>query len=152
MQRKTATMIAKTSCRKIHKRKLSFSKSSISQSLTGVPAEPNRKRATGPVNRRAPANRMPQKYFSRQCCSIVKTLLTEFNTLTGPTDIAHWRSQIFQRLLMVVALLGTIVAVPSVALAIKEQLWVVAIIDVIAVAWLLVLWRYQGAKHEIRVF
>ncbi len=72
--------------------------------------------------------------------------------MTGPTDIAHWRSQIFQRLLMVVALLGTIVAVPSVALAIKEQLWVVAIIDVIAVAWLLVLWRYQGAKHEIRVF
>jgi diguanylate cyclase (GGDEF)-like protein/PAS domain S-box-containing protein len=78
--------------------------------------------------------------------------IQEFYTLTGPTDIAHWRSQIFQRLLLIVALLGTIVAVPSVALAIKEQLWVVAVIDVIAVAWLLALWRVQGVRHEIRVF
>ena len=44
-------------------------------------------------------------------------------------DIAHWRAQIFARLLLVVFLLGLFTAVPSVLLAVSEGMWSIAVVD-----------------------
>ncbi len=66
--------------------------------------------------------------------------------------IAHWRTQIFAPLLFIVVMLGTIAAVPSIALAAHQGLWAVAVVDTIAFGWLLVLWRASGAAYRTRVW
>src|SRR5450830_1608006 len=50
-----------------------------------------------------------------------------------------------------VAALGTIVAVPSIALVIYRGFWGVAVFDIIAFAWLLGLWRATGLPYRVRV-
>ncbi|SHH71432.1 bifunctional diguanylate cyclase/phosphodiesterase [Massilia sp. CF038] len=72
--------------------------------------------------------------------------------MTGPSDIAHWRLQIFHRLLLVVLILGGATAVPSVLLAISEKLWLVAVIDTIAMLWLLAVWHWRSLPFSFRVF
>ena len=71
--------------------------------------------------------------------------------MTGPSDIAHWRLQIFHRLLLVILILGGATAVPSVLLAASEGLWLVAVIDTIAIGWLLLIWRWRGLGFGPRV-
>ena len=71
--------------------------------------------------------------------------------MASHTDIAHWRTHIFSRLLSVVLVLGIGTAIPSVALAIKEGLWFLAIADVIGVVWLLAIWRLRGWSYRTRV-
>ncbi|GGC16379.1 putative bifunctional diguanylate cyclase/phosphodiesterase [Pseudoduganella buxea] len=66
-------------------------------------------------------------------------------------DIAHWRNQIFSPLMSAVAALGTVVAVPSIALVIHRGFWGVAVFDIIAFAWLLGLWRAKGLPYRVRV-
>ncbi|HEY0063938.1 MAG TPA: diguanylate cyclase, partial [Telluria sp.] len=72
--------------------------------------------------------------------------------MTGPSDIAHWRLQIFHRLLLVVLILGGATAVPSILLAASEKLWALAIIDSIAMLWLLTVWRWRALPFSFRVF
>ena len=71
--------------------------------------------------------------------------------MASHTDIAHWRTHIFSRLLSVVLVLGIGTAIPSVALAIQEGLWFLAIADVIGVVWLLAIWRLRGWSYRTRV-
>jgi hypothetical protein len=71
--------------------------------------------------------------------------------LTGPSDIAHWRLQIFHRLLLVILLLGGATAVPSVLLAASEGLWLVAVIDTVAMLWLLLIWYWRTLGFDLRV-
>lgn len=71
--------------------------------------------------------------------------------MTGPSDIAHWRNQILHRLLLAVVVLGGATAVPSVLLAAKEGLWLVAIIDTVAIGWLFIIWRWQVFSYQTRV-
>jgi diguanylate cyclase (GGDEF)-like protein/PAS domain S-box-containing protein len=66
-------------------------------------------------------------------------------------DIAHWRTQIFARLLSIVAVLGAITAVPSAALAASQGLWPVALMDVLALAWGLAIWRFDRLPYQFRV-
>lgn len=71
--------------------------------------------------------------------------------VTGPSDIAHWRNQIFDRLLLVVLVLGGATAVPSVLLAVKEGLWLVAVIDSVGIGALFAIWRWPAIGYRTRV-
>jgi diguanylate cyclase (GGDEF)-like protein len=66
-------------------------------------------------------------------------------------DIAHWRAQIFARLLLVVFLLGLCTAVPSVLLAASEGMWSIVAVDILALAWVGVIWRWRSLSYTARV-
>jgi len=68
-----------------------------------------------------------------------------------PNDIAHWRAQIFAKLLLVVFLLGSVTAVPSVLLAASEGLWSIVVIDIVALLWLAAIWRLRRLPYTVRV-
>jgi diguanylate cyclase (GGDEF)-like protein/PAS domain S-box-containing protein len=68
-----------------------------------------------------------------------------------PNDIAHWRAQIFAKLLLVVFLLGSATAIPSVLLAASEGLWSIVVIDVVALLWLAAIWRLRRLPYTLRV-
>jgi diguanylate cyclase (GGDEF)-like protein/PAS domain S-box-containing protein len=71
--------------------------------------------------------------------------------LGGSSDIAHWRTEIFHRLLLGVLVLGGLTAVPSVLLAISERLWLLAIVDSLAVLWLFGIWHWRRLAYSTRV-
>ncbi|SHN36723.1 PAS domain S-box-containing protein/diguanylate cyclase (GGDEF) domain-containing protein [Duganella sacchari] len=66
-------------------------------------------------------------------------------------DIAHWRAQIFARLLLVVFILGMVTAIPSVLLAVSEGMWSIAIVDTLALVWIGVIWRWRRLGYTARV-
>jgi diguanylate cyclase (GGDEF)-like protein/PAS domain S-box-containing protein len=66
-------------------------------------------------------------------------------------DIAHWRAQIFARLLLVVFLLGLITAVPSALLAASEGMWSITVVDTLALVWIGVIWRWRSLSYTVRV-
>jgi diguanylate cyclase (GGDEF)-like protein/PAS domain S-box-containing protein len=66
-------------------------------------------------------------------------------------DIAHWRAQIFAKLLLVVFMLGLATAVPSVLLAVSEGMWSIAIVDSVALIWIGVIWRWRSLAYTARV-
>ncbi|MGJ9419055.1 putative bifunctional diguanylate cyclase/phosphodiesterase [Massilia sp. CMS3.1] len=68
------------------------------------------------------------------------------------TDIAHWRAHIFSRLLTIVLVLGVGTAIPSIALAAKQGLWSLIVVDIIAIGWLCAVWRLRGWSYRVRVF
>ncbi|WP_332854984.1 putative bifunctional diguanylate cyclase/phosphodiesterase [Duganella sp. S19_KUP01_CR8] len=68
-----------------------------------------------------------------------------------PNDIAHWRAQIFAKLLLVVFLLGTATAIPSILLAASEGMWSIVVIDIIALLWLAGIWRLRRLPYTLRV-
>lgn len=75
-----------------------------------------------------------------------------FMPQTEPEDIDSWRDYVLSLILLVVVVLGSIVAVPSVLLALKERLWPVAIVDVIALAWVVTLWRGRSFSYRMRAW
>ena len=68
-----------------------------------------------------------------------------------PNDIAHWRAQIFAKLLLVVLLLGLLTATPSALLAAREGMWSIVVIDIGALLWLTAIWRLRGLSYQARV-
>lgn len=66
-------------------------------------------------------------------------------------DIAQWRAQIFSSLLSIVPVLGTIAAVPSMAVAAWEDMWPVAAMDAIALAWIFAIQRLKRLPYTLRV-
>ncbi|GGZ02731.1 putative bifunctional diguanylate cyclase/phosphodiesterase [Pseudoduganella plicata] len=66
-------------------------------------------------------------------------------------DMAHWRTQIFSQLLSIVTALGIVAAVPSMALALHDGLWSIIAIDIVALTWLLALWRAKCLSYNVRV-
>lgn len=69
-----------------------------------------------------------------------------------PEDIDSWRDYVLSLLLFVVVVLGSIVAVPSILLALKERLWPVAFVDIIALAWVVALWRGRSFSYRMRAW
>ncbi|GGY61823.1 putative bifunctional diguanylate cyclase/phosphodiesterase [Pseudoduganella albidiflava] len=67
-------------------------------------------------------------------------------------DIAHWRIQIFTLLLSVVAVLGVVMALPSIAVTAYHGRWGIALVDTLALAWLLGLWRARNLPYHVRVY
>jgi diguanylate cyclase (GGDEF)-like protein/PAS domain S-box-containing protein len=73
------------------------------------------------------------------------------NFLNTLDDIAHWRTQIFSSLLTIVLVLGTITAVPSMALAVHEGMWAVLAMDAVALAWVTAVWWCRRVPYTVRV-
>ena len=66
-------------------------------------------------------------------------------------DVAHWRGQIFKRILQFVLGLGVVTAVPSILLSIAENLWSVVVLDVVALVWIFAILRLPGISYGVRV-
>jgi len=66
-------------------------------------------------------------------------------------QIAQWRVQIFSSLLSVVLVLGTIAAAPCIPLLIRQGMWPVALMDVVALAWIFALQRITSLSYTVRV-
>jgi diguanylate cyclase (GGDEF)-like protein/PAS domain S-box-containing protein len=71
--------------------------------------------------------------------------------MQGLDDIAQWRARIFSRLLSIVLVLGTVAAIPSVAVVLRQGVWTVAAMDGAALAWLFALWRLERLPYTFRV-
>ena len=67
-------------------------------------------------------------------------------------ELRNWRERILSTILLVVVVLGSLAAVPSVLLATSEGLWSVAWIDATALIWVLVLWRRQSLPYRFRAW
>jgi len=63
--------------------------------------------------------------------------------MAAPDQITHWREKIFARLVQIVLVLGLATAIPSMVQSLREGLWGVVVVDVIALSWLAALWRLQ---------
>ncbi|MGK5076996.1 putative bifunctional diguanylate cyclase/phosphodiesterase [Janthinobacterium sp. HLX7-2] len=71
--------------------------------------------------------------------------------MAASNDLAHWRGQIFARLLQVVLLLGMATAIPSALLAAREAIWSIVAIDVLAIAWIAAIWHWRVQPYRWRV-
>jgi diguanylate cyclase (GGDEF)-like protein/PAS domain S-box-containing protein len=67
-------------------------------------------------------------------------------------DLAHWRGQIFARLLQAVLLLGIVTAIPSALLAAREAIWSIVALDVLAIGWVGVIWHWRAMPYRWRVW
>ena len=66
-------------------------------------------------------------------------------------DLAQWRERVFSTLLPIVFLLGVIAAIPSIALVLHQGKWPVALMDVLALSWLVAIWRSTRLSYTARV-
>ncbi|WP_312513300.1 EAL domain-containing protein [Massilia sp.] len=66
-------------------------------------------------------------------------------------EIAQWRVRVFSTLLPIVLGLGTIAAIPSIGLMLYRGKWQVAVMDVIALAWIFAIWRMERVRYTPRV-
>ncbi|WP_137174410.1 EAL domain-containing protein [Massilia sp. HP4] len=66
-------------------------------------------------------------------------------------DLAQWRARVFLTLLPIVLALGVIAAIPSVTLVLYQGRWPVALMDVLALAWLVAIWRCTRLSYTARV-
>jgi diguanylate cyclase (GGDEF)-like protein/PAS domain S-box-containing protein len=71
--------------------------------------------------------------------------------MDSPNDIAAWRTRIFSSLLSTVLVLGTIATIPSVPFLIHKGAWPAALVDVVALAWILAVWRLDRLSYTLRV-
>ncbi|MBD8656081.1 EAL domain-containing protein [Oxalobacteraceae sp. CFBP 13730] len=69
----------------------------------------------------------------------------------APDNIAQWRIKVFTTILPIVFALGFVAAVPSIPLLISKGKWPVIVMDVVALAWLLAIWRLDRVAHTVRV-
>jgi prepilin signal peptidase PulO-like enzyme (type II secretory pathway) len=71
--------------------------------------------------------------------------------MTGSADIAQWRLRVFTTLMSMVRWLALLAAVPSAALAIHRGVPVIALMDTLALAWILAIWRLDRISYQARV-
>ncbi len=67
-------------------------------------------------------------------------------------SIGQWREHVLSNILFAITVLGAIVAVPSTTLALNEGRWPIALVDVVAVGWVGVLWRWRSLSYRIRAW
>ena len=93
-------------------------------------------------------NLMPKTYVSR-----VKDFVKTRTTPTGftPDDgIRYWQERLLLVIVFVGATLGLLVYLPSVALSIKKDLWIVAVADTIIYAWIVILFFRPSIPFAVR--
>ncbi len=69
-----------------------------------------------------------------------------------PAFLHDWRDRILRTLLMFIAVLGGLTAIPSIWLALRNGLWPIALLDVFALAWVLLLWRHPRLPFRFRAW
>ena len=72
--------------------------------------------------------------------------------MAASNDLAHWRGQIFTRLLQAVLLLGIVTAIPSALLAAREAIWSIVALDLLAIGWIGVIWHLRAMPYRWRVW
>ena len=72
--------------------------------------------------------------------------------MAASNDLAHWRGQIFTRLLQAVLLLGVATAIPSALLAAREAIWSIVALDLLAIGWIGVIWHLRAMPYRWRVW
>ncbi|WP_426073179.1 putative bifunctional diguanylate cyclase/phosphodiesterase [Janthinobacterium sp. DSP2-3-3] len=72
--------------------------------------------------------------------------------MAASNDLAHWRGQVFNRLLQVVLLLGFVTAIPSALLAASEAIWSIVALDLLAIGWVGVIWHLRAMPYRWRVW
>jgi diguanylate cyclase (GGDEF)-like protein len=70
--------------------------------------------------------------------------------MAARNQIAHWRAQIFNRLLLAVFVLGLATAIPSAVLAIGEGLWSIVVIDIVALSWMAAILLLRQLPYPLR--
>ena len=66
-------------------------------------------------------------------------------------ELFRWRVRAFARLMSAVLVLALVVAVPSALVAAYRGYPQVALMDTIALAWILAIWRFDRLSHTTRV-
>ncbi|WP_058048893.1 putative bifunctional diguanylate cyclase/phosphodiesterase [Janthinobacterium sp. Ant5-2-1] len=72
--------------------------------------------------------------------------------MAASNDLAHWRGQIFTRLLQAVLLLGVATAIPSALLAAREAIWSIVALDLLAIGWIGAIWHWRAMPYRWRVW
>ena len=72
--------------------------------------------------------------------------------MVASNDLAHWRGQIFARLLQAVLLLGIVTAIPSALLAASEAIWSIVALDLLAIGWIGIIWHLRAMPYRWRVW
>jgi diguanylate cyclase (GGDEF)-like protein/PAS domain S-box-containing protein len=72
--------------------------------------------------------------------------------MSGLANIAQWRLRIFASLMATLRALAIVGVLPSAALAIYRDLPVVALMDAVALAWILAICRMDKLSYNVRVF
>ncbi|MGK5063059.1 putative bifunctional diguanylate cyclase/phosphodiesterase [Janthinobacterium sp. LB3P112] len=72
--------------------------------------------------------------------------------MAASNDLAHWRGQVFSRLLQVVLLLGFVTAIPSALLAASEAIWSIVALDLLAIGWVGFIWHWRAMPYRWRVW
>ena len=91
---------------------------------------------------------VPKTYTSR-----LKEFIGRMTTPTGLTTddgIRYWQERLLLVFILVGAVLGLFVYLPSVALSIKEDLWIVAVVDTIIYAWVVILFFRRSIPFAVR--
>jgi diguanylate cyclase (GGDEF)-like protein len=70
----------------------------------------------------------------------------------APEVLPDWRARILTTVLLFVVLLGALTALPSMTLAIERRYWGTAIVDLSALAWVLLLWRGRRLPYTFRAW
>jgi len=66
-------------------------------------------------------------------------------------DLAQWRAQVFSSLLSVVLVIGAITAAFCIPLLVRQGMWPVALMDVIALVWIFAIKRLPRLSYTLRV-
>jgi diguanylate cyclase (GGDEF)-like protein/PAS domain S-box-containing protein len=69
-----------------------------------------------------------------------------------PEDLAQWRAHIFTSLMSALRIVALIAALPSAAFFISRSMPQVALMDAVALVWVLALWRLDRLSYTIRVY
>lgn len=71
---------------------------------------------------------------------------------TAPLDIHDWRDRLLTAILMVALIMGTLTAVPSILQAWKEGQTAIALVDALALAWVVFVWRQRTLSFHFRAW
>ncbi|RRS06119.1 EAL domain-containing protein [Aquabacterium soli] len=81
--------------------------------------------------------------------SIRQTLLADHQI---PMDMRHWRERLLSAILSVALLLGVVAAVPSAIVAFHQGHPSVAVMDIVALAWVAFVWRRRSLDYRLRAW
>ncbi|RZK99578.1 MAG: EAL domain-containing protein [Rubrivivax sp.] len=71
---------------------------------------------------------------------------------TAPLDIHDWRDRLLTAILMVALFMGTLTAVPSIVQAWREGQKAIAVVDLLALGWVVFIWRQRTLSFHVRAW
>jgi hypothetical protein len=85
----------------------------------------------------------------------IRTTLTRWTeppSPTGENEIQYWQDKLLFTLLLAGLVPGFLVYIPSLALSIKKQLWIVTVADTLLYAWVAVLFFNRSLSFTVRAY